>query len=194
MFQQRYSFIALLFFFILIAPIQTWAQENLGEKTDHWSLLGGYGFTHTRMGKTKYWVETVDLIGRYEKRLSGDIGSSWYRGRHSLLIELPVHLVVDPVVEPMIGLNFLACWTFTARDEILPYFFAGGGPLYTNADIPGMGSHFNGNYQFGGGFRYKLHTGRYLFFEYRFHHISNGGRKEPNDPLNSSKLLFGVSF
>ncbi|MDH5523885.1 MAG: acyloxyacyl hydrolase [Desulfobulbaceae bacterium] len=159
-----------------------------------WSLLGGYGFTHPGMGKTKKWVETVDLIFQHEQVLIDQIGSSWYQGRHSLLVELPVYLVVDPVLEPMVALNFLACWTFTANDESLPYVFGGGGPLYTDAEIQGMGAHLNGNYLFGAGLRYKIRGDRYLKFEYRFNHISNGGRKDPNDPLNSSKILFGITF
>jgi hypothetical protein len=28
----------------------------------------------------------------------------------------------------------------------------------------------------------------------RYHHISNGGNEEPNDPLNSVKALFGITF
>lgn len=163
-------------------------------KLGSWSVLGGYGITHPGMGKTRTWVETVDLIFRHERVLIDEIGSSWYQGRHSLLVELPIHLVVDPVVEPMVGVNFLACWTFTAKKDMMPYLFGGGGPLYTDADIPGMGAHLNGNYQLGGGLRYKIRGDRYLKFEYRFHHISNGGRKDPNDPLNSSKLLIGITF
>lgn len=170
------------------------AGEGAPSAQGGWAFLAGYGITHPGMGKTKVWVETVDLIPRYERVLTDDWGSSWYRGRHSLLIELPVHLVVDPDVSPMFGVNFLACWTFTAKETWQPYLFAGGGPIYSNADIPGMGAHVNGNYQFGGGLRYKISGERYLEFEYRFHHISNGGRKDPNDPLNSSKVLVGVTF
>ena len=170
------------------------ASDDVSIDHGNWSFLAGYGITHPGMGKTRVWVETVDLIPRYERVLIDDWGSSWYRGRHSLLIELPVHLVVDPVVSPMIGVNFLACWIFTAKDAVQPYLLAGGGPLYSNADIPGMGAHLNGSYQFGGGLRYRLSGDRYLELEYRFHHISNSGREEPNDPLNSSKLLVGVTF
>ncbi|MDH3360718.1 MAG: acyloxyacyl hydrolase [Desulfobulbaceae bacterium] len=169
-------------------------SDDISASHGNWSYLTGYGITHPGMGLTKVWVETVELIPRYERVLTEDIGSSWYRCNHSLLIELPVHLVVDPVVSPMVGVNFLACWNFIGRDLFHPYLFAGGGPLYSNADIPGMGAHLNGSYQFGGGLRYKISGNRYLEFEYRFHHISNGGRKEPNVPLNSSKFLVGFTF
>ena len=94
----------------------------------------------------------------------------------------------------MIGMNFLACYTFTASEQLHPYLFGGGGPVYSFADIPGMGAELNGNYQFGIGLQYPLTQGRNLLAELRYHHISNGGSEEPNDPLNSCKLLFGITF
>jgi hypothetical protein len=33
-----------------------------------------------------------------------------------------------------------------------------------------------------------------LNLEYRYHHVSNADTAEPNEPLNSSKLLIGVSL
>ena len=169
-------------------------QAEAADHTRVWSVLAGYGTSHPGWGQTKERVETIDLVLRYGHMLSKDIGSSWYQGYHSLLLELPVHLVVDPDLSPMIGINFLACYTFAANNQYLPYIFAGGGPLYTNADIQGMGSHWNGNYQFGAGLRYKINTRHDVLFEFRFHHVSNGGQKDPNDPLNSTKFLAGFTF
>ena len=169
-------------------------QAEAADYTRVWSVLAGYGTSHPGWRQTKERVETIDLVLRYGHMLSKDIGSSWYQGYHSLLLELPVHLVVDPDLSPMIGINFLACYTFAANNQYLPYIFAGGGPLYTNADIQGMGSHWNGNYQFGAGLRYKINTRHDVLFEFRFHHVSNGGQKDPNDPLNSTKCLAGFTF
>jgi len=33
-----------------------------------------------------------------------------------------------------------------------------------------------------------------LLLEMHYHHISNGGSEEPNNPLNSCKLLVGITF
>jgi lipid A 3-O-deacylase len=170
------------------------ASEEKEGTAGAWAFLTGYGTSHPGMGKTRTRVETIDLVARYERILIDNLGSSWYQGDHSLLLELPLHLIVSPEVAPMIGANFLACWTFSAADILRPYIFAGGGPLYMTTDIQGMGTRLNGNYQFGGGLRYRTGGDRYLKFEYRFHHVSNGGRKEPNDPLNSSKFLVGMTF
>ncbi len=162
--------------------------------TGAYTFLGGYGLSHPGLGKTKQYVETLDLILRYEKPLSNRLGASWYEGYHSLAVELPVHIVTDPGLAPMVGLNFLANWTFTGYSTATPYVFGGGGPLYSDAEIPGMGAHLNGSWQFGLGNKWATRDGHILHVEYRYHHISNGGTEEPNDPLNSSKVLFGISF
>jgi len=57
-----------------------------------------------------------------------------------------------------------------------------------------MGADFNGNYQFGVGLKYPWTARNSMLFELRYHHISNGGSEEPNEPLNSYKLLFGITF
>ena len=174
--------------------IMSAGQAKAADQTCAWSVLTGYGTSHPGWGKTKIRVETIDLVLRYDNVLSKNIGFSWYQGYHSLILELPIHLIVNPEVSTMIGANFLACYAFTDNDQYLPYIFAGGGPLYTNADIPGMGSHWNGNYQFGVGLRYKINTWHDVLFEFRFHHVSNGDQKDPNDPLNSTKFLAGFTF
>ena len=161
---------------------------------DTWAALGGYGQSFPGWGQTTQRVETIDLVPRYNHVIFDDIGSGWYRGFHSILVEVPVHFVVSPDTSSMIGMNFLACYTFTADQTIHPYLFGGGGPVYSFADVPGMGAELNGNYQFGIGMEYAMDKSYNLLLEMRYHHISNGGSEEPNDPLNSCKLLVGVTF
>jgi len=161
---------------------------------DSWGVLGGYGQSFPGWGQTTERVETLDLVPRYNHLLKNNIGSGWYRGFHSIILELPLHLVVSPEVSGMIGINFLASYTFTAGQEIRPYLFGGGGPVYSFADIPGMGADLNGNYQFGVGFEQETYRGYNLLIELRYHHISNAGTSAPNVPLNSCKLLVGITF
>ena len=82
----------------------------------------------------------------------------------------------------------------TTDDCWQPYVFGGGGILYSFADIPGMGAHWNGNYQFAGGLRYRLDDLHALLFEARYHHISNAGSADPNVPLNGIRLMIGYAF
>ncbi|WP_051309146.1 acyloxyacyl hydrolase [Desulfogranum japonicum] len=170
------------------------AHAAFDTSKDNWALLGGYGQSVPDWGQTTQRVETLDIIPRYNHIIFDNIGSGWYRGFHSILLELPVSVVVSPDTSAMVGMNFLATYTFTANTVWKPYLFGGGGPVYNFADIPGMGADLNGNYQFGAGLKYHSISEHDLLFEVRYHHISNGGSEEPNDPLNSWKVLFGVSF
>ena len=93
----------------------------------------------------------------------------------------------------MVGITFLASYTFV-NSVLQPYLFVGGGPVYVAADIDGMGSDWNGNYQIGAGLKYDLNDRHALLFECRYHHISNANTKDPNLPLNSTKFLIGYTF
>lgn len=161
---------------------------------DAWSLLGGYGESFPGWGRTTQRVQTIDLNPRYSHLTIDHLGSGWYAGYHSTLVELPVHLVTSPDTSTMIGINLLACYTFTANERWQPYIFGGGGPVYSFADISGMGAHWNGNYQFALGLTYFREHGCPLLFEIRYHHISNAGTEDPNVPLNGLKFKVGFTF
>jgi hypothetical protein len=158
-----------------------------------YSMLSGYGITHRGFGDTRTQVQTFDVIGRFGWFLSRELGSGWYKGRHELLVELPVHLAVDPKVSPMVGGYLLGSWKFTSLENWAPYVFAGGGVLYVDLGLPTMGSRLDFSYQGGTGVQYFIRKDLAFSLEYRYHHISNAGTATPNEPLNSSKILLGVS-
>lgn len=182
------------FFACSLSMIDRAEAGFLDTSKDNWAIIGGYGQSIPGWGQTTQRVETLDVIPRYSHRIFDNIGSGWYRGYHSLLLEVPVSFVVSPDVSTMVGINFLASYTFTSDQQWQPYLFGGGGPVYNFADISGMGSELNGNYQFGVGIKQALDNTHQLLFELRYHHVSNGGSGEPNDPLNSIKILFGLTF
>jgi len=189
-----YLFILLLLSSGIVLSADFSRSAILDTSADSWAVITGYGQSFPGWGQTSQRVHTVDVIPRYEHHIFNNIGSGWYRGFHSLLVEIPVSFVVESDVSAMVGMNFLACYTFTAGEKWFPYVFGGGGPVYSFADIEGMGADFNGNYQFGLGVRHPWRQEHDLLFELRYHHISNGGSSEPNDPLNSCKILFGITF
>jgi len=176
---------------------QAFAEEpgpGVDTAKGHWTISTGYGVTHPGLGATESKVETIDMILSYGHYLSEEAGRSWYKGRHEIIFELPVHLVVHPETTPMVGITILACWTFTASKTFAPYIFGGGGLVYTDLNVPELGRKLNGTHQVGAGIHYFFRKNASLDFSYRFHHISNAGTAEPNGPLNSSKMLFGISF
>ena len=174
-----------------LSAVQAGAADS---PADRWALLAGYGQSYPGWGQTTQRVETVDLVPRYTLIVLDKIGSGWYRGYHSTPFEFPVSLILNPDTSVMTGINFLACYTFTAMGQWQPYLFGGGGPVYIFTDIPGMGTKLNGNYQFGMGLEFLRNTPNPLLFEYRYHHISNAGTAAPNEPLNSSKFIIGITF
>ncbi len=172
------------------------ATDNASFKSAEreYTFLTGYGITHRGFGATVTEVQTFDMIARLGLFLSDEAGEGWYRGRHELLLELPVHLAVNLDDRVMTGGYVLGSWKFTGLDEVIPYVFAGGGVLYVDLGLPTMGSRLDFSYQGGTGVQYFIGKETALSLEYRYHHVSNAGTAEPNEPLNSSKFLIGVSF
>ena len=190
--------LAVIMLCVFFSPAAPYAQEEKSTEfstaKDHWTLLGGYGTTHRNLGDTNTRVQEVDLILQYGYFLTGEAGKSWYKVRHEVLLELPFYTVFHPKDAIMTGFNVLACWDFTSSEKMVPYIFAGGGMLYTNLDIPGLGSELNGNYQAGLGLHYFIKKQAAINFNYRLHHISNANTHDPNEPLNASKFLVGMTF
>ena len=57
-----------------------------------------------------------------------------------------------------------------------------------------MGSRLDFSYQAGTGIQYFITRNTALNVEYRYHHVSNANTASPNEPLNSSKILLGISI
>lgn len=161
-------------------------------KTD-WYLLGGGGRSYPGWGNTQVEVRTRDVALRLEHLLYKEKGTALLRHEHRFTLEMTAHFLQNLNQPPMFGVNFFACWVFTYFPRISPYFFAGGGPVFTKAEIPGTSSVLRGAYSFGSGFRWDLSVFQILF-ETRYHHLSNGGIEKPNNPLNSFKILFGLKM
>lgn len=189
--------VALATALILAAASPARAAENPEPSvaTGEVALLAGYGISHTGFGATRTQVQTADAILRYGHFLSDEAGSGWYRGRHELFLELPVHLVVDPRDRVMTGGYILGSWKFTnwKDDKMYPYAFAGGGVLYNDLGLATQGTRLNYSYQGGVGLQHLFRPDLGLMAEYRYHHVSNAGTAKRNEPINSSKILFGVT-
>lgn len=188
---QRSLCIALL----LLLTATNVSAEGFTSARSEMALLTGYGITHRNFGATRTQVQTWDLIARYGYFLSDEVGQgSWYQGRHELLMEVPFHLAVDQGGRSMAGGYLLGSWKFTSLGDLAPYVFAGGGVLFVDLGLPSMGSRLDFSYQGGSGLQYLIRKDLALTAEYRYHHISNADTASPNEPLNSSKFLLGISL
>jgi hypothetical protein len=171
------------------------AANPVSTATGEYGFLAGYGTSHIGFGATRHQVQTLDAIVRAGFFMSDDAGTgSWYQGRHEILLELPYHLAVDHGGRSMVGGYMLGHWRFTSLDNFVPYVLAGGGPLFVDLGLPTMGTKLCFSYQGGAGLQYFIDRKTALSAEYRYHHISNAGTAEPNEPINSSKILLGMSW
>jgi lipid A 3-O-deacylase len=186
-------FIVVIFMgFVTVASAED--RPVITSKSEY-SILTGYGVTHKYFGATRTQVQTWDTIARFGYFLSDEVArGTWYQGRHELLVELPYHMAVDHNAKSMVGGYLLGSWKFTGLKEYAPYVFAGGGLLFVDLGLPTMGSKLDFSYQGGCGLQYFIRPDVAVMAEYRYHHISNAGTAVPNEPLNSSKFLFGLSY
>lgn len=170
-------------------------QVSIADASHELTMLTGYGITHRGFGETRTQVQTWDAIARLGWFLSDELGKGhWFQGRHELLTELPYHLALDQGGRSMTGAYLLGSWKFTSLSRLVPYVFAGGGILFVDLGLPSMGSKLDYSYQAGTGLQYFIQKDLALNLEYRYHHISNAGTAAPNEPLNSSKFLLGISW
>jgi hypothetical protein len=164
-----------------------WGDDSVSVSTasHEWTILTGYGTSYPGLGDTRTRVQTVNLIGRFGWFLSDEVGKGvWYQGRHELLVELPLQMVVEPKTGVMTGGYLLGSWKFTSLGQWLPYIFGGGGIVYTNLDLPTMGSSLNFSYQWGPVVQYLVWPDVAFTVDCRYHHVSNAGTAKSNEPLN----------
>jgi len=175
------------FFVLMVLSMSSYAEES----NENWKILVGSGQSHVGWGETKEAVKIYDLIFQHETIKSSAENSKY---RKSFLFEVPIHIVRAPYSSYMTGINVYHKWQITSNDTLHPYALIGGGGLYTNADIPGTSSKIRGTYGVGLGLQLNINKDFKYSIETRFHHVSNGSIKSPNDPLNSHKVLIGLDI
>ena len=179
----------------LACPCRATADNAVSTAKGEFGIMTGYGSSFVGFGETRHQIQTLDAILRAGFFLSDEVGKgTWYQGRHEVLLELPYHLTINHGGRSMVGGYMLGHWRFTRLDTLVPYVFAGGGPLFVDLGLPTMGTKLCFSYQGGTGLQYLIDKNTALGIEYRYHHISNAGTANPNEPINSNKLLMGISF
>lgn len=176
-----------IFFALAILSMNSYAEQS----NENWRMLVGSGQSHIGWGGTKESVKTYDFILQHETTKPSEENSGY---KKSFLFEVPVHIVRAPYNSYMAGVNVYHKWQLTSNDKVQPYALVGGGGLYTNANIPGTSSKIRGTYGAGLGLQLNINKDFNYSIETRFHHVSNGSIKTPNDPLNSHKILIGFDI
>lgn len=179
----------------MVVPIHVRAENIASTASLEYGVLTGVGSSFVGFGETRHTVQTWDVIPRVGFYLSDEIGKgSWYQGRHELMLELPYHMAVNYGGRSMVGGYAIGHWRFTSLDTVVPYVLGGGGLLFVDLGLPTMGTKLCFSYQGGTGLQYLINKDTAVSMEYRYHHISNAGTGHPNEPINSNKILLGISF
>jgi hypothetical protein len=124
--------------------------------------------------------------------LTPPLGRGLLRGRFTWAIEvLPIFFQHNP--ERAYGFGFSPLvwrWSFEPR-RYAPFVELGGGGLWTTEDVPAETTRANYTAHVMAGIRLRNHNGRGALFGYRFTHISNGNRVDPNPGINAHVIVVG---
>jgi lipid A 3-O-deacylase PagL len=127
--------------------------------------------------------------------MTNDRGHGPLAGSFEFLLEMTPLLVVRQPA-PAFGLAVSPLhmrWNLAPNHRVRPFAEASGGIIYTNQAVPVRTTTFNFIDQ--AGFGLRVQAGRLsVLGGYRFQHISNAGRVEPNPGVNFNFLYAGVNF
>ena len=156
-----------------------------------WEVAGNVGLSHGGSFTRKFGSLAIGL----DRVLTDPVGPGFLRGRLAVHIELlPVCALSQESATYAVGFNLLGRNYLDVRGPLPPFITVGAGMLVSDDAIPTGTANLNFTPQVGLGFAFSDARGRIFTLEYRFHHLSNGGRVDPNPGINSSFVQFGVTF
>ena len=165
-------------------------------RREHWTAgvlaSGGNGlFDRTNV----QYVRAGVRVGRV---MTGELGSGWARGTFEVDSEImPLEYVLWGGYRNVyaLGVNPLVMkWNFTRGKQVIPYFLAQGGMLWSTDYIPpGNTSKINFTSGPGVGLNYFVRPGRSVNCDIRATHLSNASLGAHNPGVNSS-LQFSIGY
>lgn len=154
-----------------------------------WSVAASAGFS-TGVHASGFGSAMV----RFDHIVSRPRGPGWLHGQLAYSVELiPLFLLSQSHTTYAAGFTLLGRHYF-GEGRVRPFATIGIGMLVSEDEIPEDTAKLNFTPQAGFGVSFFRASGPSFSVEARFHHISNGGRVEPNPGINSAVIVFGVSF
>lgn len=170
---------------------------TLRKRDIEWTLLGGVGVAHDILGGED-GSSFFTIGGRFGYFVGQPRETGFLAGSSELALEFsPLYLMrrgepTETVYASTVTLLLRHYWSPHKRWK--PFVSVGAGALFSSKPIPEETSRANFTPQIGVGLSYFPRRGLAYSFEYRLHHISNGGATDPNPGVNSSYFQLGVSF
>ncbi|MFQ5656956.1 MAG: acyloxyacyl hydrolase [Candidatus Methylomirabilales bacterium] len=160
-------------------------------------LSVGYGFGIPLGGTSGTDLEDVDYIyvaPRWGIGITRPLGGdAWYRGNFEFLFEGAFLINVEPKSGFAGGATAMFRYNFLPGGDFIPFLQLGAGIVGLDFNLQDQADGFNFTPQGGVGFHYFVSDRTALTAEWRLHHISNAGSNDPNNGINSSLFLVGLS-
>lgn len=173
-------------------------EHRFARGTQEWGLaLGnGFGFALGRSGDSDVEdVQFAALVPRFGLGLTDRLGAdAWYHGNLELLVEGALLQAYEPKGGFAGGATLGLRWNFLAWRGIVPFVELAAGIVDLEFDLDHQSDGINFTPQAGLGFHYWLSERTAFTSQWRFHHISNADLRDPNDGINDSLFLLGISF
>jgi hypothetical protein len=155
-----------------------------------WGLSGAVGVADgDRAGQSGSFALDIS------RTLTDGVGPGWLRGRIGVIVELvPLFVLSQESATYAAGFNLLGRHYLDRGGNLRPFITLGAGMLVSAKEIPDRVANLNFTPQAGLGVMFFDKGRRVYSLEFRLHHISNGGRTEPNPGINSAVFQFAVVF
>ena len=166
-------------------------DDDLSKGETVWRAGGNVAFSHGGESRREFGSMTL----AYERGMSDVVGPGFLRGRLTMNIELiPLLVLSQESTTYAAGVTFMGRHYLRAVGRVRPFITLGIGMLISRDEIPLDVANLNFTPQAGAGIALSDGVRRLYSIEYRFHHLSNGGRVDPNPGINSSLIQFAVTF
>ncbi|MFQ5839277.1 MAG: acyloxyacyl hydrolase [Candidatus Methylomirabilales bacterium] len=161
-------------------------------------VAAGYGFGIGFLGSENSGeledIEVVHLRPHWGVFLTDPVGSGILRGNLEVVAELGFLLSLEGKRQTAYELAGLVRYHLATGGRWVPFVTGGLGLIETNFEFEGQAEGFNFTVQGGAGVSYFVNPTTALSAEWRLHHLSNLGTNEPNQGINTSLFLVGMSF
>jgi hypothetical protein len=155
-----------------------------------WGWSGAFGLADgNRAGQSGSFSIVMN------RNVTNAVGPGWLRGRMGVVVEIvPLFLLSQESTAHASGFNLLGRHYLDRGGSLRPFITLGAGMLVSAQEIPDRVANLNFTPQAGIGFMFSDESRRLYTLEIRLHHLSNGGRVEPNPGINSVAFQFGILF
>lgn len=138
-------------------------------------------------------IGAADIVEHIADKMFNNPGLE-VKGETEFLTEFFANAVVSPDNNQEVGFDILVKYSYPVTEKINPYFFTGGGIIYTSQHTHEQSTQWNFLPQAAVGVSYDLKEDFSIDMEWRYRHLSNANRKLPNDGINVYMFLIGATW